>query len=263
MKRFLHFVFSLPFIVQVFLTWVMAVILLLLMFYAVAPLLGYIFTVPVKMFNWASLFASNNNIYFAYKSLIWVSYFIPLLYILNLVFTYIIYLYINKEILEEENTFMHFKIALINSFKVLFLQLPFIVLIYGGILLLGVKKDLLVLTPFSTEIIRELIFTIWLVSLTILQISFALKITLKKSLSYAILLFRSYKFFWLFFTIILFVFSIVMARGIIYFVPNFANAGFISNLCLTGFAFAVYIFVSDFVLHYLFTERKPFELEEE
>ena len=199
MKKLLYSVCGLPFLTQVFITWVMAVALLLIMFYGVAPALGYIFVVPVKMFNWASLFARNNNLYFAYKTLIWLCYFIPLLYILNLVFTYLIYLCINKEILEEDNTFMCLKIAALNSLKILVIQLPVMALIYVIIYLLGSQDALLVLTPFSTEIIRVIIFSIWLVSLTIIQISFALKITFRASLAYSLRLFMSYKSFYLIF----------------------------------------------------------------
>ncbi len=256
-------IFKMSFTKQLIIAWLIATIILLLMFYIYAPFLGHILVIPVVKYNWASFLASHNFWADAYRSIIWLCYFIPLLYAMNVVFTFVIYLCINDEIIHEENTFMFFKIALINSIKVLFIQLPIAAIICLIISLTGGTKTVLILTPFSTEIIRVIIFSLWLISLIIMQMAFALKITFKASLKYAALLLVEYKIIWLIFTALLFLLSFNMAKGIVRLLPNFINNGLISNLSLTGVALAVYVIVIALLLHYLFSYEKPFELENE
>lgn len=256
-------IFTLSFSVQLLITWAVTTFLLLIMFYCTAPLLGHILVLPVKKFDWALFLANHSFFANLYRSFIWICYFIPLLYIFNVIFTFVIYLCLNKEILKQENTWLLFKTSFLNSIKILALQLPAAVVIAIVISIFGITKTILILTPFSTDILRVLIFCIWLISLIIVQMAFALKVSLKPALSYSILLLKSYKFTWLIFALLLFNLSYNLAKGIIYLVPSFASSGFLANLCLTAYALGVYILVVAAVLHYLFAFEKPFNLENE
>lgn len=261
MLRRIYELFNMSFAKQLIVAWFCITLFLLAMFYLFAPAIGHILVIPVQKFNWALFLANHTFFANLYRDIIWLCYFIPLLYVMNAIFTFIIYLCINNEIIHQENTFAYVKIALINSIKVLVVQLSIAVLICIVLSLKGITKTVLILTPFSTEIIRVAMFTLWLVSLIILQTAFALKITLKESLKYAWLLLKNYKFTWIIFTLLLFNLSFNPAKGIILLLPSFASNGFFSNLCLTGFALAVYIVIIALLLHYLFTYEKPFELE--
>ena len=263
MKKTVKSLFSISFTKQLIVSWFVLTSLLLIMFYLFAPALGHILVIPVQKFNWVQFLSDNAFWADVYRSFIWICYFIPLLYVFNVVFTFITYLCINNEYLHEENTFVYIKIALINSLKVMAVQLPVIALICLIISLFGGAKTILILTPFSTEIIRVILFSIWLMSLVIIQIAFALKIELKPSLKYAWRLISEYKLIWWVFTLALVTVSLVLAKGLIYLLPNFAGNGFLSNLSLTGFALAVYIILIVFLLHHLFTSETPFELDEE
>ncbi|MBQ2312819.1 MAG: hypothetical protein II183_01500, partial [Elusimicrobiaceae bacterium] len=106
---------------------------------------------------------------------------------------------------------MFVNVALINGFKVIALQFPVAALICIILSIIGITKTVLILTPFSTEIIRVAIFSLWLVSLIIIQMAFALKITLKESVKYALLLLKTYKFIWIIFTLLLFLLSFNLA----------------------------------------------------
>jgi len=262
MKQKVKSLFGISFTKQLIISWLVLTFLLLGMFYLFAPALGHIFVIPVQKFNWANFFAQNAFWADAYKGLIWVCYFIPLLYVLNVIFTFITYLCINNEYIHEENTFMYIKIALINSIKVLALQLPVMAISCFIVSLLGVTKTVFILTPFSTEIIRVVIFAVWLITLVIIQMAFALKINLKPSMAYAWRLVGEYKFIWLVYTLSLIAVSFMLSKGMIYLFPNFTANGFLSNLYLTGFALAVYIVIIVFLLHHLFTYETPFELED-
>lgn len=255
--------FSISFTKQLIISWLALTFLLLAMFYLFAPALGHILVIPVQKFNWVQFLSANAFWADVYRGFIWLCYFIPLLYVLNVIFTFVIYLCINNEIIHEENTFMYIKIALINSIKVFAVQLPVMALVCLIVSLLGGTRTILILTPFSTEIIRVVMFSVWLISLVIIQMAFALKITLKPSLRYALKLFGEYKFIWLVFTLLLISVSFILAKGLIYLLPNFADNGLLSNLYLTGFALAVYIIIIVFLLHHLFTYETPFELDEE
>ena len=261
MKEKIYNLFGMSFAKQLIIAWFFVTLFLLAMFYIFAPVIGHILVIPVYKLNLAVFLVNHTFFAGLYRGFIWLCYFIPLLYAMNVIFTFIIYLCINNEMLHEENTFMFIKIALVNSMKVLVLQLPIAALICVVASLVGVTKTVLILTPFSTEIIRVAIFSLWLVSLIVIQMSFALKITLKESLHYALLLLKGYKFTWIIFTLLLFNLSFNLAKGLIYLLPNFANNGFFSNLCLTGFALAIYVIVIALLLHYLFSFEKPFELE--
>lgn len=261
MLRRIYDLFNMSFTKQLIIAWFFVTLFLLSMFYLFAPIIGHIMVIPVLKLNLALFFANHSFFAGIYRDLIWFCYFIPLLYVMNVVFTFIIYLCVNNEIIRQENTFTYVKIALINSIKVLAVQLPVMALILIIAAIFGVTKTVLILTPFSTEIIRVAMFTLWLVSLIIIQMAFALKVTLKASLKYAWLLLKNYKFTWIIFTLLLFNLSFNPAKGIIRLLPSFASNGFFSNLCLTGFALAVYIVIIALLLHYLFTYEKPFELE--
>ena len=254
-------IFNISFTKQLIIAWFFVTLFLLAMFYLFAPAIGHIMVIPVLKLNLASFFASHSLFAEIYRGLIWFCYFIPLLYVMNVIFTFITYLCVNNEITHQENTFMFLKISFINSIKVLAVQLPVIALTLIILSIFGVTKTVLILTPFSTEIIRVVMFTLWLVSLIIIQMAFALKVNLKASLKYAWLLLKNYKFTWIIFTLLLFNLSFNPAKGIMHLLPGFANNGFLSNLCLTGFALAVYIVIIALLLHYLFTYEKPFELE--
>ncbi len=253
--------FNLPFSAQLFITWVVATFLLLLMFYGTAPLLGHILVYPVKKFDWALFLANHSFFADAYRSFIWICYFIPLLYLFNVIFTFVIYLCLNKEILKQENTWLLFKTSFVNSVKILAFQLPVVAILALIISIFGIAKTVFILTPFSTEVLRVFIFCVWLLSLIIMQMAFALKVNLKSTLSYSLLLLKRYKFTWIIFALLLFNLSYNLAKGIIYLVPAFANSSFLANLSLTAYALAVYILVMAVVLHYLFTFEKPFNLE--
>ncbi len=261
MREKIHALFEMSFTKQLIIAWFFITLFLLAMFYVFAPVVGHILVIPVYKFNLAIFFVNHTFFAGLYRGFIWLCYFIPLLYVMNVIFTFIVYLCINNEMLHQENTFMFVKIAFLNSIKILALQLPAGALICIVASLIGITKTVLILTPFSTEIIRVAIFSLWLVSLIIIQTSFALKITLKDSLSYALLLLKSYKFTWIIFTLLFFNLSFNLAKGLIYLLPNFFNNGFFSNLCLTGFALAVYVVLITLLLHYLFSFEKPFELE--
>ena len=263
MRKISHYVFNVPFIWQLVVAWAAATLFLLGMFYLFAPALRYISVLPVYQFNLAGFLYNHPFITDVYRYIIWLWYFIPLLYVLNFIFTFIVYLCVNEEILKERNTFMYVKVAMINSMKIFCIQLPVAALICLVVSALDITKTVVILTPFSTEIIRVAIFVVWLVSLVILQTAFALKITLKSSLKYAELLFASYKTIWIIFSILLFALSLGLAKALTNFVPSLTNNDFFSNLYLTGFALAVYVIVIALLLHYLFSYEKPFELESE
>ncbi len=256
-------IFKISFTKQLICAWLIATIILLLMFYIYAPFLGHVFVIPVVKYSWASFLSSHTFWANAYRGLIWLCYFIPLLYALNVVFTFIIYLCINNEMIHQEDTSMYLKIALINSIKVLFVQLPVAAIVCAIVPFVGVTKTVVILTPFSTEVVRVVIFSLWLISLIIIQTALALKITLKSSLHYSLLLMGAYKFTWIIFTLLFFNISFNIAKGLVYLLPNFINNDFFSNLCLTGFALAIYVIIIAFLLHYLFKFEKPFELESE
>lgn len=261
MREKIYSLFGLSFTKQLIIAWFIITLFLLAMFYLFAPALGHILVIPVHKFNLALFLATHTFFANIYRAFIWLCYFIPLLYIMNVIFTFIIYLCINNEIIHQENTAMFVKVALINGFKVLAVQFPAIILICIILSIMGITKTVLILTPFSTEVIRVAIFSLWLISLIIIQMAFALKITLKASLHYSLLLISEYKITWVIFTALLFLLSFNLAKGLVYILPIFASNGFFSNLCLTGFALAVYIVVIAFLLHYLFSFEKPFELE--
>ncbi len=261
MKEKIYSLFNMSFTKQLIIAWFIITLFLLLMFYVFAPALGHILVIPVQKFNLAIFFANHSFFASIYKGFIWVCYFVPLLYILNVTFTFIVYLCVNNEIIRQENTLMFIKTALVNSIKIFAVQLPVAAVICLISALAGITKTVLILTPFSTEIIRVAMFTLWLVSLIIIQMAFALKVSLKASLKYAWLLLKNYKFTWIIFTLLLFNLSFNPAKGIMNLLPSFANNGFFANLCLTGFALAVYIVIIALLLHYLFTYEKPFELE--
>ena len=261
MREKIYSLFGLSFTKQLIIAWFIITLFLLIMFYLFAPAFGHILVIPVHKFNLALFFANHSFFANIYRGFIWLCYFIPLLYIMNVIFTFIIYLCINNEITHQENTAMFVNVALINGFKVIALQFPVAALICIILSIIGITKTVLILTPFSTEIIRVAIFSLWLVYLIIIQMAFALKITLKESVKYALLLLKTYKFIWIIFTLLLFLLSFNLAKGLIYILPIFTSNGFFSNLCLTGFALAVYIVVIAFLLHYLFSFEKPFELE--
>lgn len=253
--------FNISFTKQLTIAWFFVTLFLVAMFYLFAPALGHIMVIPVVKFNLVLFFANHSFFAGIYRGLIWLCYLIPLLYVMNVIFTFIIYLCINNEIIRRGNTFTYVKISLINSIKVLAVQLPFMALILIIVSICGITKTVVILTPFSTEIIRVAMFSLWLVSLIIIQMAFALKVTLKDSLKYAWLLFKNYKITWIIFALLLFNLSFNPAKGIIHLLPSFASNGFFSNLCLTGFALAIYILIITLLLHYLFTYEKPFELE--
>ena len=263
MKETVKSLFSISFTKQLIISWFVLTSLLLMMFYLFAPALGHILVIPVQKFNWVEFLSANAFWADVYRDFIWICYFIPLLYVFNVTFTFITYLCINNEYIHDENTFAYIKIALVNSLKVMVVQLPAMGLICLILSLFGRAKTILILTPFSTEIIRVAVFSIWLISLVIIQIAFALKMELKSSLKYAWRLIKEYKLIWWVFTLALITVSLVLAKGLVRLLPNFAGNGFFSNLSLTGFALAVYIIVIVFLLHHLFTSEKPFELENE
>ena len=232
------------------------------MFYIFAPALGHIFVIPVQKFNWANFFASNAFWAQAYRGLIWVCYFIPLLYVLNVIFTFITYLCINNEIVHETNTFTYIKIAIMNSLKVFAVQLPIMAIFCFIVSLFGVTKTIFILMPFSTEVIRAIIFALWLITLIIIQMSLALKVNLKPSLGYALCLLKEYKLIWFIYTWLIVLVSFILLKGTLYLFPNFTANGVFSNLYLTGFTLAIYIVIVVFLLHHLFAFEKPFELED-
>ena len=261
MREKIYSLFGLSFTKQLIIAWFVITLFLLAMFYIFAPIIGHILVIPVYKFNLALFLSSHTFFANMYRGCIWLCYSVPLLYTMNVIFTFIIYLCVNNEVIREENTLIYVKFAFLNGIKMLAVQLPVMALLCVVFSILGITKTALILTPFSTEIIRVVIFSLWLISLIIIQISFVLKNTLKESLKYATLLLVSYKITWIIFTLLLFLLSFNLAKGLIYVLPIFANNGFFSNLCLTGFALAIYIVVITLLLHYLFSFEKPFELE--
>lgn len=261
MLRRIYELFNMSFTKQLIIPWFFVTLFLLAMFYLFAPAIGHIMVIPVLKFDLALFFANHSFFAGIYRGLIWFCYFIPLLYVMNVIFTFIIYLCVNNEIIHQENTFIFIKTAFINSIKIFAVQLPAGALLCIILSILGVTKTVLILTPFSTEIIRVAIFALWLISLIIIQVAFALKVTLKESLKYALLLLIEYKIIWVIFTLLLFLISFNLAKGLVYLFPVFTSNSFFSNLALTGFALAVYVIIIALLLHYLFSYEKPFEME--
>ncbi len=261
MREKIYSLFNISFTKQLIIAWFIITLFLLIMFYLLAPALGHIMVIPVQKFNLAVFLSSHTFFANLYRGIIWLFYFIPLIYVMNVIFTFVVYLCINNEMIHQENTLIFVKIAMVNGIKVLALQLPIGAFICIILSLMGITKTVLILTPFSTEIIRVAIFSLWLISLIIIQMALALKVTLKASLDYALLLISEYKITWIIFTLLLFLLSFNLAKALVYLLPVFASNTFFSNLCLTGFALAIYVIIIVVLLHYLFSFEKPFELE--